>query len=60
METEASLSAARTSPVYKRCFVAVVIVFLTGVLFGAIGQAQILGTGQLNSARRGHTGSFAA
>src|SRR6266550_1492775 len=58
METEASLSAARTSPVYKRCFVAAVIVFLSGVLFSAIGQAQILGTGQLNSARRGHTATL--
>jgi MBG domain-containing protein/Big-like domain-containing protein/Kelch motif protein/galactose oxidase-like protein len=58
METEASLSTARTSRVSKRCFVAAVIVFLTGVLFGAIGQAQILGTGQLNSARRGHTATL--
>jgi MBG domain-containing protein/Kelch motif protein/galactose oxidase-like protein len=55
MKTEAYLSAARMSRVSKRCFVAAVIVLLTGVLFGAIGQAQILGSGQLNSARRGHT-----
>ena len=61
METKGSLSAVDTLRVSKspnRCFAAAVIVLLAGMFFGALCQAQILGTSQLNTARRGHTATL--
>ncbi|MGN6734571.1 MAG: Kelch repeat-containing protein, partial [Candidatus Binatia bacterium] len=61
METKGSLPAVGTSRVSKlsnRCFAAAVIVLLADLFFGALCQAQILGTSQLNTARRGHTATL--
>jgi Big-like domain-containing protein/MBG domain-containing protein/Kelch motif protein/galactose oxidase-like protein len=61
MEIKGSLSAVDTLRVSKspnRCFAAAVIVLLAGMFFGALCQAQILGTSQLNTARRGHTATL--
>ena len=61
MEIKGSLSAVDTLRFSKspnRCFAAAVIVLLAGMFFGALCQAQILGTSQLNTARRGHTATL--
>ena len=60
METKGSLPAVGTSRVSKlsnRCFAAAVVL-LAELFFGALCQAQILGTSQLNTARRGHTATL--
>jgi Kelch motif protein/galactose oxidase-like protein len=53
MEEQASLSNGAALPTLRSAVA--VSVFLLGMLYGVICQAQILGTGSLNSARRGHT-----
>jgi len=61
MEIKGSLSAVDTLRFSKspnRCFAAAVIVLLAGMFFGALCQAQILGSSQLNTARRGHTATL--
>jgi hypothetical protein len=60
METERRLSAESTlrGKSLKHYFAAAVIILLAGMFFGALCQAQILATSQLNTARRGHTATL--
>ncbi len=61
MKRESSLTMVTTKsrrPLLMRRSLAVVMVFLAGMLYAVICQAQILGTGQLNTARRSHTATL--
>src|SRR5882762_10465920 len=61
METKSSLSVASATGragLRLKQSVTVVMVVLMSMLYAVICQAQIIGTGQLNSARRSHTATL--
>jgi len=60
MEKGPSLSVANTNRrgCRKQGFVTAILVLLTGLLYAAFCQAQIIGTGQLSVARRSHTATL--
>src|SRR5689334_11254197 len=61
MKTAESSSAGKRSSgghLRRVRFVTAISVFLMSILYVATGRAQIIGTGQLNSARRGHTATL--